>query len=104
MKLSLKDERLPAGRSSHRNFAYMYDIMVSFSGTEKMYWILQKIAGRKRPELVDPSHKIRQGGKGYAWDGQTYGRTDGHFQSTSGQLPVTSSPLPVIWSYEALQL
>ena len=23
-----------------------------------------KIAGRKRPALVDPSHKVRQGGKG----------------------------------------
>ena len=34
--------------------------------------------------LVDPSHKVRQGGKGSVWDGQTYGRTDGHFQSTSG--------------------
>ena len=38
-----------------------------------------KIAGRKRPALVDPSHKVRQGGKGSGWDGQTYGRTDGHF-------------------------
>ena len=61
-----------------------------------------KIAGRKRPALVDPSHKVRQGGKRIVWDGQTYGRTDGHFQSTSGPLPVTSSPLPVhfqsIWA------
>ena len=39
-----------------------------------------KIAGRKRPALVDPSHKVRQGGKGSVWDG--------HFQSTSGSLPV----------------
>ena len=28
-----------------------------------------KIAGRKRPALVDPSHKVRQGGKGSVWDG-----------------------------------
>ena len=56
---------------------------------------ITKIAGRKRPVLVDPLHKVRQGGKGYVWDGQT----DGHFQSTSGKLPVTSSPLPVhFWS------
>ena len=39
----------------------------------------RKIAGRKRPALADPSHKVRQGGKGSVWDGQTYGRTDGHF-------------------------
>ena len=39
----------------------------------------KKIAERKRPVLVDPSHKVRQGGKGSVWDGQTYGRTDGHF-------------------------
>ena len=38
----------------------------------------------------------------FGMDGQTYGRTDGHFQSTSGplslhfRLPVTSSPLIVI--------
>ena len=38
--------------------------------------------------LVDPLHKIRQGGKGSVWDGQTYERTDGHFQSTSGSLLV----------------
>ena len=61
-----------------------------------------KIAGRMHPALVDPSHKVRQGGKGSVWDGQTYGRTDGHIQSTSGPLPVTSSPLPVhfrsIWA------
>ena len=25
---------------------------------------LKKIAGRKRPALADPSHKVRQGGKG----------------------------------------
>ena len=50
-----------------------------------------KIAGRKRPALVDPSHKVRQGGKGSVWDGQTYGRTDGHFWPTSGH----SGPLPV---------
>ena len=53
-----------------------------------MYYIYEKIAGRKRPALVDPSHKVCQGGKGSVWDGQTYGRTDGHFQSTSGPLPV----------------
>ena len=47
-----------------------------------------KIAGCKRPALVDPSHKVCQGGKGSVWDGQTYGRTDGHIQSTSGPLPV----------------
>ena len=28
-----------------------------------------KIAGRKPPALVDPSHKVRQGGKGSVWDG-----------------------------------
>ena len=32
---------------------------------------LEKIAGRKRPVLVDPSHKVRQGCKGSVWDGQT---------------------------------
>ena len=75
-----------------------------------------KIAGRKRPALVDPSHKIRQGGKGSIWDGQTYGQTDGHIQSTSGPLPVHFRSLPVHfrftsgpfghhgWSYEASQL
>ena len=63
---------------------------------------MKKIAGRKRPALVDPWHKVRHGGKGSVWDGQTYGQTDGHIQSTSGPLPVTSSPLPVhfrsIWA------
>ena len=50
----------------------------------------KKIAGRKCPALVDPSDTVRQGGKGSVWDGdgQTYGRTDGHFQSTSGSLLV----------------
>ena len=48
----------------------------------------KKIAGCKRPALVDPSHKVRQGGKGSVWDGQIYGRTDGHFQSTSGPFSV----------------
>ena len=47
--------------------------------TQKGSTLFQKIAGRKRPALVDPSHKVRQGGKGSVWDGQTYGRTDGHF-------------------------
>ena len=60
---------------------------------------MKKIAGRKRHALVVPSHKVCQGGKGSVWDGQTYGRTDGHFQSTSGPLPVhfwpTSGSLPV---------
>ena len=32
------------------------------------FW-LNKIAGRKRPARVDPSHKVRQGGKGSVWDG-----------------------------------
>ena len=53
-----------------------------------IHWAKGKIAGRKCPVLVDPSHKVRQGGKGSVWDGQTYGQTDGHFQSTSGSLPV----------------
>ena len=39
----------------------------------------EKIAGRKRPVLIDPSHKVRQEGKGSVWDGQTYERSDGHF-------------------------
>ena len=56
---------------------------------------IQKIAGRKRPALVDPSHKVHQGGKGSVWDGQTYGRTDGHFHSTSGHFQSTSGSLPV---------
>ena len=46
---------------------------------------LIKIAG-----LVDPSHKVHQGGMGSVWGGQTYGRTDGHFQSTSGHFCSTS--------------
>ena len=54
-----------------------------------------KIAGRMRPALVDPSHKVRQGGKGSVWDGQTYGWTDGHFQSTSGSLLTHFRSLPV---------
>ena len=78
--------------------------------------LITKIAGRKRPALVDPSHKVGQGGKGSVWDGQTYGRTDGHIQSTSGPLPVHFRSLPVHfrftsgpfghhrWSYEASQL
>ena len=41
-----------------------------------------------QPSIVDPSHKVCQGGKGSVWDGLTYRRTDGHFQSTSGSLPV----------------
>ena len=70
---------------------------------------MEKIAGRMRPVLVDPSHKVRQGGKGSVLDGQTYGRTDGHFQSTSGPLLAhfrfTSSPFGHNrWSYEASQL
>ena len=59
----------------------------------------KKITGRKRPALVDPSHKVRQVGKASVWDEQTYGRTDGPFQSTSGPLPLhfqsTSGSLPV---------
>ena len=62
----------------------------------------QKITGRKRPALVDPSHKVLQGGKGSVWDGQTYGWTDGHFQSTSGPLQLHFRSLPVhfrsIWA------
>ena len=61
-------------------------------------FVYKKIAGRKRPALVDPSHKVGQGGKGSVWDGQTYGRTDGHFQSTSGPFGHHR------WSYEASQL
>ena len=41
-----------------------------------------KIAGRKRPVFVDPSHKVRQGGKG-STDRRTEGRT---------------CPLPVHWT------
>ena len=43
--------------------------------------------------LVDPLHKVRQGGKGSVWDGRMCGRTDGHFQSTSGSLPVHLSTI-----------
>ena len=71
--------------------------------------IAKKIAWRKRPALEDPSHKVCQGGKGSVWDGQTYGQTDGHIQSTSGPLPVyfrfTSGTFGHHgWSYEASQL
>ena len=55
---------------------------------ENAFFVSLKIAGRKRPALVDPLHKVCQGGKGSVWDGQTYGWTDGHFQFTSGPLPV----------------
>ena len=65
---------------------------------------LIKIAG-----LVDPSHKVHQGGKGSVWDGQTYGQfsefTSGHFQSTSSHFRSTSGPFGHHrWSYEASQL
>ena len=52
--------------------------------------ICKKIAGRKRPALVDPTHKVRQGGKGSVWDGQTYDRWTllVHFRPTSSPLPV----------------
>ena len=49
---------------------------------------MKKIAGGKRPALVDPSHKVRQGGKGYVWDEQTYGQTGGHFPANFRSLPV----------------
>ena len=78
--------------------------------------LITKIAGRKRPALVDPSHKVGQGGKGSVWNGQTYRQTEGHIQFTSGPLPVHFRSLPVHflatssllehhrWSYEASQL
>ena len=54
-----------------------------------IWFFTKKITGRKRPALVDPSHKVRQGGKGSVWDGQTDRWTlPVHFQSTSGSLPV----------------
>ena len=71
---------------------------VDMQGDSQISTILQKIAGRKRPALVDPSNKVRQGGKGSVRDGQTFGRTDGHFQSTSGPFGHHR------WSYEASQL
>ena len=52
------------------------DITLSTEGLLKLieYAIfVKKIAGRKRPALLDPSHKVRQGGKGSVWDGETYG-------------------------------
>ena len=53
------------------------------------YCTTKKIAGRKRPALVDPSHKVRQGGKGSVWDGQTGGQLlPVHFRLNSGSLPV----------------
>ena len=55
----------------------------------------RRAPGHKRPALVDPSHKVRQGGMGSVWDGQTYGWTDGHFQSTSGPLQLHFRSLPV---------
>ena len=71
---------------------------------------------RKRPALVDPLHKVRQGGKGSVWDGRMDRRTDGwkdrqtlpdgqkdrwngwtgtsgHFRSISSPLPAPSGPL-----------
>ena len=61
--------------------------------------LITKIAGRKRPALVDPSHKVRQGGNGSVWDGQTYRWTlPVHFWSTSGPFGHHR------WSYEASQL
>ena len=45
------------------------------SSVEKIQIIFQKIAGRKRPALVDPSHKVRQGGKGRVFGMDR--RTDG---------------------------
>ena len=65
----------------------------------------EKIAGRKRPALVDPSHKVRQGGKGSVWDGQTDRWTlPVHFRSTSSHFQSTSGPFGHHrWSYEASQ-
>ena len=62
-----------------------------------MLLLLWKIAGRKCPALVDPSHKVCEGGKGIV-DRRTDRRTDGY---TSGPLPVhfwyTSGPLNGHW-------
>ena len=38
-------------------------------GAVKLHILHRKIAGRKPPALGDPSHKVRQGGKGSVWDG-----------------------------------
>ena len=50
-----------------------------------------KIAGRKHPALVDPSHKIHQGGKGMLGMDR---RMDGQMD-TSSPLPAHFRSLPV---------
>ena len=85
---------------------YNHNKQIELHITTRMHTQLsKKIAGRKRPALVVPSHNVHQGSKGSVWDGQT----DGHFRSTSGQtdgrFDGTSGPFGHHrWSYEASQL
>ena len=58
----------------------MYTVCIQLNLIGRIPWNLifnrvsfqEKITGRKRPALVDPSHKVYQGGKGWM-DGQMEG-------------------------------